>query len=539
MAELLMGDEAVALAALDAGIGGVFSYPGTPATEILESVRRWADPDRGIATAWSANEKVAYEEAMGMSFVGQRCLAAMKHVVLNVAADPFMSSALTGVVGGLVLVVADDPGMHSSQNEQDTRYYADFARLPLLEPSNQQEAYDMVREAFAYSEKVELPVVVRLVTRLSHSRSIVHRRPGDSLNGRPRRGDPRNWTLLPVNARRRNKRLIDLQSDLRGYSEASRHNQLTLGPRRGIVASGAAWNYVREALGEDKSYSLLKVSTYPLPVRLIRELVDHCEEVLVVEDGYPFIESKLVGLLGIAGKAIGGRLNGTIPGDGELSTEIVRAALHLPSHGTYRAYEDLPGRPPMLCQGCPHCDTFRMITEAAGQESDPILFSDIGCYTLGAYPPYNAVHSCVDMGASISMAHGAAKAGAHPVICTIGDSTFTHSGMTALLGAAHENANMTVMILDNATVAMTGGQDIFVTGEAFIRLIRGLGVDARHVVHVEPTPKGHEQNVTLLREEIEYRGLSVFIATRACIHMKRRAPRSIATTPAATTGPSS
>ena len=523
MPELLMGDEAVALAAIHAGISGVFSYPGTPATEIFEYVEEYARRNGSISARWSANEKVAYEEALGVSYVGRRALVSMKHVGLNVAADPFMSSALTGANGGLVLAVADDPGMHSSQNEQDSRFYADFAQLPMLEPSNQQEAYDMTREAFDLSERLRLPVVVRLVTRLAHSRAAVSRSsPTDALREGTRLPEPRDWTLLPINARRRFRRLLDLQGTIREFSNGSKFNQLSLRGPRGVIATGLAYNYVREVAGMDFAFSLLKIGTYPTPAELVRRIVDHCDEILVVEEGYPYLETQLCGLLGVPGKAIHGRQDGSLPPDGELTPERVRTALGLPTPEATVSATDLPQRPPALCKGCPHCDTFKAILEAVGPERQPILFSDIGCYTLGALPPYNAVHSCVDMGASISMGLGAAKAGAHPVLCTIGDSTFTHSGMTPLLGAAHMDANMTVVILDNSTVAMTGGQEAFVTGNGFLRLLTGLCVSEEHLVMIEPLQKNHEQFVEILRREINHQGLSVVLACRPCIQLKRK-----------------
>lgn len=524
MRELLLGDEAVAVAALDAGIAGAFSYPGTPATEIFETICQRAGNSARVAARWSVNEKVAYEEALGMSFTGGRSIVSMKHVGLNVAADPFMSSALTGSLGGLVVAIADDPGMHSSQNEQDTRFYGDFAQLPLFEPSNQQEAYDMTREAFRFSERVGLPVMIRMVTRLAHSRAVVEGREPESLErSRAVRGDPSHWTLLPVNARRRLRRLIELQSVLQEYAERSPFNQLTLRGGKGLIASGLAVNYVREVLGGDAThYSLLKIGTYPLPIELIRRLVDHCDEILVVEEGAPLIESKLCGLLGLPGKTIRGRRTGALPAQGEITTDVVRAALreHVPAPHT--VFDDLPARPPVLCKGCPHCDSFEAIMGSVRMDEAPILFSDIGCYTLGAMPPYNAVHACVDMGASISMGLGAAKAGQRPIICTIGDSTFTHSGMTSLLGAIHEDADMTVVILDNAIVAMTGGQEGFATGEGLIEILLGLGVRPEHLIRLNPIPKNHDANVQRLRCEIDHRGLSVVVAARPCIHTSRR-----------------
>ena len=280
MSELLLGDEAVGLAAIDAGIAGVFSYPGTPATEIFEFIRSRTAANERIAARWSANEKVAYEEALGMSYTGKRSLVSMKHVGLNVAADPFINSAITGAHGALVLAVADDPGMHSSQNEQDSRFYGDFAHIAIFEPSHQQEAYDMTREAFELSERLGLPVMLRIVTRLAHSRSPVSRSEPAKVSTEVRPApDSRDWTLLPVNARRRWRRLLELQESLQEHSAASRFNELTLRGSKGIIASGLAHNYVREVIGHDPSHSLLKIGVYPIPEELVRQLVDHCDEI--------------------------------------------------------------------------------------------------------------------------------------------------------------------------------------------------------------------------------------------------------------------
>ncbi|MCC6750601.1 MAG: indolepyruvate ferredoxin oxidoreductase [Deltaproteobacteria bacterium] len=522
--ELLLGDEAVAQAALHAGIGGAFAYPGTPATEIFEHVervvRRHALP---VATVWSTNEKVAYEEALGMSYAGRRALVSMKHVGLNVAADPFLNSALSGVNSGLVLAVADDPGMHSSQNEQDSRVYGDFAQVPIFEPATQQEAYDLTLKAFAASEALGLPVMLRLVTRLAHSRAGVapHGAPveGAALPQRPL-PDPSNWTLVPANARRRFAELTRLQARLVAESECAPENELILAGRRGVIAAGHAVTYVREALGGATDRSLLKVGRYPLPVARIRELVDHCDELLVVEESYPFIERRLTGLLGLPGKAVRGKLTGDLPPTGELTPELVARALGLETRATGTALSDLANRPPQLCRGCPHADSFKALVEAVATFANPLLFSDIGCYTLGVMPPYRAVHACVDMGASIAMAHGAARAGAYPVLCTIGDSTFGHSGMTALLSALHDNADCTVLLLDNSAVAMTGVQPSHTTGERLLAILRGLGVPEAHLHVIEPHPKHHAENVALLKQAIAHRGLSVVVAERACIHLK-------------------
>ncbi len=535
---LMLGDEAAAQGAIDAGIAGAFSYPGTPATEVFEYIEEQAQGSvgGGVSALWSANEKVAYEEALGMSYVGRRALVAMKHVGLNVAADPFVSSALTGVNGGMVLVVADDPGMHSSQNEQDSRFYGEFAQIPVFEPTTQQDAYDLTLRAFSYSEKIGLPVMVRLVTRLAHSRANVVLKPPEELAPeagaeRPM-GDPNHWTLVPGIARGRYRRLVGLQKRLLEDSEGSAFNRLSLAGSRGVIAAGLAHNYVMEALAGSGERSVLQIGHYPLPVSLVRELVDHCEEVLVVEDGYPFIERRLNGLLGVPGKAIRGKLTGELPITGELTPDAVAAALGKPRPAPGPALPELTGRPPQLCRGCPHADSFKAIVEATAAYAQPVMFSDVGCYSLGVLPPYRAVHSCVDMGASIAMAHGAAQAGIRPVICTIGDSTFAHSGMTPLIGAAHSNADMTVFILDNSTVAMTGAQTTLASGERLVEILRGLGVDPEHIHTLEPVPRKHAENVALIKREIEYPGLSVVIPARACIHLKRkqRPPLEIAIT---------
>ena len=521
---LLLGDEAVALAAVHAGISGAYSYPGTPASEIFEYVEKLADRF-GIHAAWAANEKVAYEEALGMSFAGKRALVSMKHVGLNVAADPFVNSAISGVNGGLVLAVADDPGMHSSQNEQDSRYYANFARIPCLEPSNQQEAYDMTREAFELSERLGLPVMVRLTTRLAHSRADVVVGESRGQNSLKKPLDVSAWTLLPSNARVQYRRLVEKQPSLLQASESSPYNTVDLSGRDrslGVIASGIAYNYFMEAVGGTSPYPYVKVGMYPLPLSAIRRLYETVERMMVIEEGYPFIEELMSGVVG-CGKPILGKLSGALPCTGELNPELVAGALGIEwETNEFAPFEPLAPRPPALCKGCPHADTFRAIKEAISIYEQPTVFSDIGCYTLSFYPPFQVIETCIDMGASIGMAAGAAHAGMFPVLCAIGDSTFCHSGMTPLIGAAKENVNIKVFILDNGTVAMTGTQETMATGERLVELVVGLGVPREHVRIFVPLPKNHKENVGLIREEIEYKGLSVLISQRPCIHLKRR-----------------
>lgn len=524
--QVLLGDEAVALGAVHAGLSAGYSYPGTPASEIMEYLVRVREKEGGFTASWSVNEKVAYEEALGASFAGKRALVSFKHVGLNVAADPFMNSAMTGANGGLVVVSADDPGMHSSQNEQDSRFYARFAQVFCFEPADHQECYDMTREAFDVSEKLGLPVLIRLVTRLSHSRSSVETREPRAQNSL-HTGDWKDWTLLPVNARRRFGLLLERQAEMIRLSEESPANALRLNAEDhslGVIASGIAANYFREAAARAGiSPSFLKVSAYPLPEKLIRDLVGHVEKVLVLEEGYPLIEREIKGLFGVPGKKVAGRTSGAVPASGELSPDIVRKALGLaPLAAHSRPDIPLAGRPPQLCVGCPHADTFKALNKAREGRPGSNVFSDIGCYTLGALPPYNAVQSCVCMGASVGMARGASDVGARPAVAVIGDSTFAHSGITPLLDAAAADTDMTVIILDNGTVAMTGGQPSYGTGDRLTRIIEGVGVAKEHIRVIEPLPKNHEKNVGIIREELEHPGLSVIIAVRECIQEARK-----------------
>lgn len=527
--EVLLGDEAVALGAVHAGLSGGYSYPGTPASEIMEYLIKASEKGKNFIASWSVNEKVAYEEALGVSYAGKRALVSMKHVGLNVAADPFMNSAITGANGGLVVVVADDPGMHSSQNEQDSRYFAQFAQVFCFEPSNHQEAYDMTRKAFDLSESLDIPVLVRMVTRLSHSRSRIQAQPSKEQNPL-KYGEGKQWTLLPVNARRQFKILVDKQRDLIKASNESEFNSLKINGKNtalGIIASGIAYNYVLENFKDEPSLpSILKLTTYPLPENLIKRIVEHVQTILVVEEGYPFVERNIRGLFGISGKEIRGKLNGYLPSTGELSPEIVRQGLDMKPLPK-RKIDAFPmaSRPPQLCQGCSHADTYKALNEALESYSQANVFSDIGCYTLGALPPYNAIQSCVCMGASVSMAKGGAEVGVYPSVAVIGDSTFAHSGLTPLLDAATVNTNMTVIILDNATVAMTGGQPTFASGEKLERIIQGLGVEKEHLRTIVPLPKNHESNVQIMKEEFDYRGLSVIIAARECVQQALKKKR--------------
>ena len=524
--EILLGDEAVGLAAVHAGLSAAYSYPGTPASEIMEYLIKASDGGKNFVARWSVNEKVAFEEALGASFAGKRAMVSFKHVGLNVAADPFMNSALTGSNGGLVVVSADDPSMHSSQNEQDNRIFADFARVFCFEPSNHQEAYDMTRRAFDLSEEMGIPIMVRLVTRLAHSRSTVRPRQGRPQNGLSY-GRASDWTLLPVNARRRFKALVERQAELVRISTESEFNSLEINPGNrslAVIASGIAYNYVKENYGNlDNPPSLLKLSTYPIPAALVARLVELAETILVAEEGYPFIEKSIKGIFGIPGRRVIGRLTGDLPSTGELSPDIVRLALGLaPLPGLAAAGFELAGRPPQLCAGCPHADTFLALNKALEGYPTANVFSDIGCYTLAAYPPYEAVDTCVCMGASVGMAKAGAEAGIDPSVAVIGDSTFGHSGLTPLLEAAALNTKMTVVILDNGIVAMTGGQPSYATGAPLLRLVEGLGVPKEHIRVIEPLPKNLEKNAAIMKEEFEHGGISVIIPVRECVQYGRK-----------------
>ena len=530
--KLLLGDEALALGAINAGLSGAYAYPGTPSTEILEYVQK--NPvakERKIHSHWSSNEKTALEEALGMSFCGKRAIVSMKHVGLNVAADPFVNSAMTGANGGLLVISADDPSMHSSQNEQDSRFYARFAMLPILEPSDQQEAYDMGAYGFELSEKLRLPVMLRLVTRLSHSRAVVTT---DSVateeNTMAYPADTRRWVLMPGNSRVRYKDLIAQQTQMEAMSEESPFNTLTPGTdsRLGIIASGIAANYVKECFAEGCPFSVLKISQYPLPKQKIAELASACDAIIVIEEGQPVIEESLRGLLD-RGLKVYGRLDGHLPRTGELTPDCVAAALAglLPdmkeqlTHPAAMPSDKVVARPPALCQGCGHRDVYAALNAALETFESPKVFGDIGCYTLGWLAPFNAIDTCVDMGASITMAKGAADAGQHPAVAIIGDSTFTHSGMTGLLDAVNEDTTMTVIISDNLTTGMTGGQDSQGTGK-LEEICIGLGVKPQRLKTIDSLPRNHEEMKQLFTDEFNHPGLSVIISRRECIQTARR-----------------
>lgn len=522
---LLLGDEAIAQGAIDAGISGVFAYPGTPSTEITEYIQASAEAkEKNIVSQWSANEKTAMETAIGMSYAGKKALVCMKHVGLNVAADAFINSTITGVNGGMVIVSADDPSMHSSQNEQDSRFYGKFAMIPIIEPSNQQEAYNFTHYAFEISEKFGVPVLLRVTTRLAHSRSGVERKEILPQNKMRLPQDLRQYVLLPSIAKKKYNKLLSKQESLENEAEESGLNQLTIHEQNkelGVIACGLAYNYLLENFpGASFPFSVLKISQYPVPKNLIRKLYDHAEDILILEEGYPILEELLRGYLN-DGKTIKGRMDGTVPRTGELNPNLVGKALDLPISRGFERPDILKGRPPLLCDGCPHWDSFGALNEALKPYSNGRVLSDIGCYTLSALPPLESINSCVDMGASITMAIGATEAGLVPAVAAIGDSTFTHSGMTGLLDAVNRKAPITVLIMDNSTTGMTGGQDSSAFGKV-AEICRGVGVEEEHIRTIKPLKRLHEENVQVFKEELEYKGVSVIIALRECIQTQAR-----------------
>ncbi|WP_329903918.1 thiamine pyrophosphate-dependent enzyme [Porphyromonas pogonae] len=521
--QLLLGVEAIAQGAIDAGISGVYAYPGTPSTEITEYIQssRIAK-ERNIHRQWSANEKTAMETALGMSYVGKRALVCMKHVGMNVAADCFMNAAITGANGGIVIVAADDPSMHSSQNEQDSRVYGKFALIPVMEPSNQQEAYEMTALAFDLSENLGTPVMIRITTRLAHSRAGV-----ETIES-PRKEnelklpeDKRQFVLLPAIAKKRYQLLLDKQPAFVVASEKNPFTKLLEAndKSKGIVACGIAYNYLMEAFAGKVPYPVLKITQYPIPEKQMMRLLDECEEIIVMEEGYPVVEEFLRGFPG--NPRIKGRLDGTLPRTGELNPDHAAKAFSLPIVPVDSMPDLVVGRPPALCKGCSHRDVYEALNEVLQDYSQSQVYSDIGCYTLGALPPYESINSCVDMGASITMAKGAADGGLFPAVAVIGDSTFTHSGMTGLLDAVVEQSNITVIISDNESISMTGGQE----SSALNRLediCKGIGVEPEHIKTLLPVPKNREELRRIIREEIEYRGVSVIIPRRICIQKNAR-----------------
>jgi indolepyruvate ferredoxin oxidoreductase alpha subunit len=519
---LALGVEAVAYAAFDAGIKAVFGYPGTPSTEGFERAEaliRAEGTDR--KAHWAANEKVAYEFGLGVSYAGHRALVTMKHVGLNVAMDAFVNSAMTGVQGGSVVLVADDPGMHSSQNEQDSRYLADFANVPCLEPATVQEAYDYTYQAYALSEQLKVPVMLRLVTRVAHCRGPIARRPRLPVSsvGPPQEEDSRGWVLLPRNARRQYQKLRDKIPEMRHHMEA--YNRLMPGhTRMGVVVAGLG-RALFEEFGREAPHLVnavrLEISGYPISQNLFDIFLSHCDHIFVFEESYPYIEDQLRNLA--VHTRIRGRRDGTISLTGELSPREMRSALGLGQHvGKTPVAFSIPPRPPRFCDGCGHVDAYAALKEALIRVGvpDTRVFGDIGCYAMGAGEPLDAMHTCVEMGASLGMALGAAFAGLTPAVAVIGDSTFIHSGLPGLTSLAKAQANVTLLVLDNRTVAMTGQQAVE-TVDMVEQIAVGLGMNSSQVHTIVPLPQRHADNVAVIEAALQHDGPSVIICRRECV----------------------
>lgn len=529
---LLSGNEAIALGAFHAGLKVATAYPGTPSTEILETLVKFD----GIYGEWSTNEKVAVEVAMGASYAGVRCLSAMKHVGLNVAADALLSASGTGVKGGLVIVSADDPGMHSSQNEQDNRHYAKLAKIPVVEPYDSQSAYDFIRLAFEISEHYDTPVLFRTTTRVSHSKSVVcTKEPFKKIDENPQFVfDPEKFVMLPAYARKRHVVVEERINKLKEYAESCVLNEVIEGDKNlGIITSGISFQYVREVF---PNASILRLGmTYPLPEKLIREFSTGVKKTIVIEELDPFVED-IVKSMGIevSGKSF-------IPITGELSPEIVASCacqaglLEWEKKVGTVSEISLPQRPPSLCSGCPHRGLFytlarhprrrkKMTSSSSNQISGGLVITgDIGCYTLGAYPPLLGLDTCACMGAGIGHAVGMEKAGVDDkLLAIIGDSTFMHSGMTGLANAVYNKSRITVVILDNMTTAMTGhqghpGTGVTASGKESIpvdleEVVRGLGVQKVKVIDAfDVKTLGNE-----VKNAIESEQLSVLIVRGEC-----------------------
>ncbi|MCI8468929.1 MAG: 4Fe-4S binding protein [Eggerthellaceae bacterium] len=515
--ELLSGNEAVARGAWEAGATVGVAYPGTPSTETMEAFALM----EGVYAEWCVNEKVALEVGLGASAAGARVLSTMKHVGVNVAADPLFTAAYTGVGGGFVLLAADDPGMYSSQNEQDSHYYAAAAHVPMMDPADSAEALAFTRDAFALSERFDVPFMVRSSVRVSHTKTPVEVGERAVFEPAPYESAPQKWVMMPAFAKPR--RLVQLErvADLEAWADECPYNRVERrGAQVGVVCAGAAYQHVREALPDA---SVLKLGvTWPLPAATLADFAASVERLYVVEEASTYL-TDAVRAHGVAVADFPAPL----PRDGELSPGLVRAAFGLPEppHAAPRA--DVPARPPALCPGCPHRLVFKELTRLKA-----IVTGDIGCYTLGALPPLSAMDTCVDMGASVSMAHGfeLALAGTEhrPVVAVIGDSTFAHSGLSSLISTVYNRGGGTVCVLDNRTTAMTGRQGNPFNGVTLQNrptreldlegVVRALGVDDVRVVD----PMDAQATRAALKEATASEELSVIVFRSPCVLLERR-----------------
>jgi len=512
MKEILSGNEAIARGCYEYGVRVATAYPGTPSTEILENVAKYPE----IYKEWCPNEKVAMEVAIGATFEGARSLVAMKHVGLNVAADPFISVSLVGAPGGLIIVSADDPGMHSSQNEQDNRIYARFAGYPCLEPSDSQESKDFVGEALKISIDYDVPVLLRMTTRVCHGKGIVQTSERKEYPIKGFQRDPKKYVILPSHARDLHVKAVARLARLEELAEKTSLNRLEQGSSDiGIITNGIAYQYVKEVMPD--AWILKLGMSYPLPMGKIKELASKVKKLFIVEELEPFIEEQ-VKAQGIKceGKKYWSNL-------GELSPDRVALGFYnagiIKEKFEVKEKEDVVPRPPIFCPGCPHRGLFYNLNKLKA-----VVTTDIGCYTLGALPPISAGDTCVEMGASIGVGVGMAKArgDGKGIVATIGDSTFLHSGMTGLLNAVNDNAGITVVIADNSITAMTGGQFHPGTGETLSgengtqvnlkKICEALGVKRIREVDTYDL----EETKRVLKEEMETDELSVIITKRPC-----------------------
>lgn len=508
----MSGNEALALGAYEAGVQVASGYPGTPSTEILENLSGY----KSVYSEWAPNEKVALEVAVGASFAGVRALSTMKHVGLNVAADPLFTASYTGVRGGLVIVVADDPSMYSSQNEQDSRNYAYAAKLPMLEPADPAEAKEFLKLAYRLSEQFDTPVLLRSCTRVAHVKGVVSKGEKQASGVTPGlEKNPAKLVMLPAHARARRVAVGDRQQKIAEFAESFTENRIEMGDRAmGFIAAGTSYLYARESFPHA---SFLKLGmVHPLPEKLIRDFAAQVDTLYIIEDLDPFIELR-VKAMGIA--CIGKE---KIPAIGELSPSVVKKAITGEAGAAAFGPVELPPRPPNMCAGCPHRGLFYNLNRLK-----VFVSGDIGCYTLGALPPLSAMDACVCMGASVSMAHGMAKAlgeeGLGKAVAVIGDSTFIHSGLNGLINTVYNQSYSTVIILDNRITAMTGQQPNPASGSTimgepansidFPELCRAIGV--KHVRTVNP--HDIEGTYAVLKEEIERPEPSVVITRFPCV----------------------
>lgn len=520
MKELMLGNAAVARGLYEAGCQVVSSYPGTPSTEITEECAKYDE----IYCEWAPNEKVAVEVAFGASLAGKRSFAAMKHVGLNVAADPVFTMSYTGVKGGFVIGVADDPAMHSSQNEQDSRHYAKAAKLPMLEPSDSAESLKFAKLAMELSEKYDTPVLLKMCTRVSHSQSVVETADRVVPEVAPYEKNAQKNVMLPANARKRHPLVEQRMADLVDFAEKTEINRIEMGSTKlGIITDSTSYQYAKEVMGDDAS--ILKLGMiWPLPEQKIRDFAAKVERLIVIEELDPFIEEhcKMLGLK-VEGKSI-------FPVLGEFSQNLVAEKLGRPVDAGKKLDEPIPERPPVMCPGCPHRGLFHTLAK-----NKCTVMGDIGCYTLGAAPPLSSIDCCTCMGGSVSSIHGFNKAmgpeGEKKTVAVIGDSTFMHSGMTGLANIAYNQSNSTVIILDNSITGMTGHQQNPTTGynikgepagkvdlEA---LCHAMGI--RRVVVVDPYDLAACNQA--VKEELAAEEPSVIISRRPCILLKSVKPQ--------------